>query len=117
MPCGVESDPSCNFVPPGSSYSWYNRAITHTREREPAMSRLDQHIAKVQTKLALRDFGQYFARTTFVMGLLVLLAVIVQKFYQIFPGNIRVRWMIIGGIVVCAAVSAVWAYIKRPSRE
>jgi hypothetical protein len=81
------------------------------------MSRLDQHIAKVQTKLALRNFGQYFARTTFVMGLMVLVAVIVHKLYQIFPAELRFRWVIIGGLAVCAAISAVWAYLKRPSRE
>jgi hypothetical protein len=81
------------------------------------MSRLDQHVATVQTKLAIRRFGQVFARTTFVMGLLVLLAVLVDKFSQLLPADFRYRWVILGGIGLCAVISGVWAFVKRPSRE
>jgi hypothetical protein len=81
------------------------------------MSRLDHHVATVQTKLALRRFGQLFARTTFIFGLLVLLAVLVDKVSQILPANIRYRWVILCGIGVCALISGLWAALTRPSRE
>lgn len=80
------------------------------------MSRLDQHIAAVQSKLVMRSFAQVFARTTFVMGLIVLLAVTIDKLFQILP-NVRYRWVILIGIGVCAVISGVWAFVKRPTRE
>ena len=81
------------------------------------MSRLDHHVATVQTKLALRRFGQLFARTTFVLALLVLLTVLVDKVSQTLPESIRYRWVIICGIGVCALISGLWAALTRPSRE
>jgi Fe-S-cluster formation regulator IscX/YfhJ len=83
------------------------------------MSRLDHHVAAVQTKLALRRFGYLFARTTFILGLLVLLAVLVDKLSQTIPANLRDRYrlVILIGIGVCAGISAIWAGLTRPSRE
>ena len=83
------------------------------------MSRLDHHVAAVQTKLALRRFGSLFARTTFIFGLLVLLAVVVDKVSQTVPANLRDRYRIIIliGVGVCALISAIWAGLTRPSRE
>jgi hypothetical protein len=83
------------------------------------MSRLDRHVSAVQTKLALRRFGVLFARTTFIFGLLVLLAVLVDKVSQTIPASLRDRYriVILIGIGVCAVVSALWAALTRPTPE
>jgi len=82
------------------------------------MSRLDQHIATVRSKLILRTFGQALARTTFVMGLVVLLAIVIDKFFQILPPTLRERWVLFGGIGlgICGLLAALWSYLKSPSR-
>jgi len=83
------------------------------------MSRLDRHVSTVQTKLALRRFALLFARTTFILGLLVVVAVLVDKTSQTIPANVRDRYrlVILIGIGVCALISAIWAGLARPSRE
>jgi hypothetical protein len=83
------------------------------------MSRLDRHVSAVQTKLALRRFAVLFARTTFIFGLLVLVAVLVEKTSQTIPASVRDRYrlVILIGIGVCALVSGIWAALSRPSRE
>jgi len=83
------------------------------------MSRLDQHIATVRSKLIARNFGRAFALATFIMGLIALLAVLVDKFSQILPAYTRDHWILLGGIGlgVCALSAIVFAYVKRPTRE
>ena len=81
------------------------------------MSRLDRHVSTVQTKMAFRRFLDALAWSTLVLAGVALLGVLVQKFFQIFPENFRVMWVLIGGVVVCAGIATAWALIKKPTRE
>src|SRR4051795_10681148 len=81
------------------------------------MTRLDRHVATVQSKLFLRRFLEALAWSTLVAAAVVLLAVIVQKLFQIFPDTFPVKWVLIFGVFVCIAVSAGWAFIKKPTRH
>src|SRR5712691_1544147 len=81
------------------------------------MSRLDRHVSTVQTKMAFRRFLDALAWSTLVLAGVALLGVLVQKFFQIFPENFRVLWVLIGGVVVCTAIATAWALIKKPTRE
>lgn len=84
------------------------------------MSRLDRHVATVQTKLFLRRFFSALAWSSLVLAALALLAVIVNVFFRIFTDylpNFPKLWVLIGGGVACIIVSFVYATIRKPSRE
>jgi hypothetical protein len=81
------------------------------------MSRLDRHVATVQTKLALRRFVDALAWSTLVLAGVVLLAVVVEKLFQILPANFPRRWVLIGCGITCVVISTIYAVLKKPSRE
>jgi hypothetical protein len=81
------------------------------------MTRLDRHVATVQSKLFLRRFLEALAWSTLVAAAIVLLAVIVQKLFLLFPDTFPVKLVLIFGAFVCVAVSAGWAFIKKPTRQ
>jgi hypothetical protein len=80
------------------------------------MSRLDRHVATVQSKLFLRRFFESLAWTTLVAAGVVLLAVVVEKLFQILPENFPTRIVLLLGAIVCVAVSAGYAFVKKPTR-
>src|SRR3954470_8226076 len=81
------------------------------------MSRLDRHVATVQTKLALRRFLDALALSTLVLAGLVLLAVIVEKAAQVFPEKFPHLWALFGAVGVCFVIATIYAIIKKPTRE
>jgi len=81
------------------------------------MSRLDRHVATVQTKLALRRFLDALAWATLVLAGLVLLTVIVEKLFQLLPASFPRMWVLLGAVGVCCAIALVYAIVKKPSRE
>src|SRR3954454_20394454 len=81
------------------------------------MTRLDRHVATVQSKLFLRRFLEALAWSSLVLAAGTLLAVIVQKLTQIFPETFPVKWVLIGGGVACLAVAIAWALVKKPTRQ
>src|SRR3954470_652016 len=81
------------------------------------MSRLDRHVATVQSKLFLRRFLEAVAWTTLVLAAVVLLAVVVQKLFQILPETFPAKWVLIFGAVACVVISAGYAFVKKPTRQ
>ena len=84
------------------------------------MSRLDRHVATVQTKLFLRRFFNALAWSSLVLAGLTLLAVVVNTFFRIFTDympNFPKFWVLVGGGIVCVIVALVYALIRKPSRE
>src|SRR3954469_26040268 len=80
------------------------------------MTRLDRHVATVQSKLFLHRFLEALAWTTLVLAGIVLLGVVVQKLFQVFPDAFPTRWVLIFGAFACVAISAGFAFIKKPTR-
>jgi hypothetical protein len=80
------------------------------------MTRLDRHVATVQSKLFLHRFLEAVAWTTLVAAAVVLLGVVVQKLFQLFPDTFPVKWVLIFGAFTCVAFSAGYAFIKKPTR-
>jgi hypothetical protein len=80
------------------------------------MSRLDRHVATVQTKLALRRFFDALAWSTLVFAAIVLLAVVVEKLFQILPAHFPRVAVLIGGVVCCVVFSIAYAIVKKPTR-
>jgi hypothetical protein len=81
------------------------------------MTRLDRHVATVQSKLFLRRFLEALAWATVVLTALILLGVLVQKLFQIFPTSFRADWVIGFGGFVCVAASAGYAFVRKPTRH
>jgi hypothetical protein len=79
------------------------------------MTRLDKHVAAVQTKMFLRRFIDVLAWASVVWAGAVLLGVLIQRMFVILPAEFGAKWVIIGGAVLCVAFSAVWAYLHRPN--
>jgi hypothetical protein len=83
------------------------------------MSRLDRHVATVQTKLFLRRFLDALAWSTLVAAGVVLLAVVCNTLFRIFVDylpHFPVRWVLVGLGVACVVLSSIYATIKRPTR-
>src|SRR4051812_30285052 len=80
------------------------------------MTRLDRHVATVQSKLFLHRFLEALAWTTLVLAGVVLLGVVVQKLFQLFPDTFPVKWVLIFGAFACVAISAGYAFVKKPTR-
>ncbi len=78
------------------------------------MSRLDQHVAGVQNKLALGRFVHALAWTTLGVAGAVLVGVLVFEIAQIYPPK-PVIWMS-SALAVAAIVALVWAIMRRPSK-
>jgi len=79
------------------------------------MSRLDQHVASVQNKLALARFVEALARTTLVFAGVVLVAILVDKFFRVRPPKYGIWiWAGLGATVLAALIHAV---VRRPSRH
>jgi hypothetical protein len=81
------------------------------------MTRLDRHVATVQSKLFIRRFLEALAWATVVLAAATLLAVLVQKLFQVFPEAFPVKWVLIGAGVVCVAVALGYAFLKKPTRQ
>ena len=79
------------------------------------MTRLDKHVAAVQTKMFLRRFIDALAWASVVWAGAVLLGVLIQKMFLILPAEFPSRWVIVIGSVVCVGVAAVWAFLHRPN--
>jgi hypothetical protein len=79
------------------------------------MSRLDQHVAGVQNKLALGRFVSALAWTTLGVSAAVLIGVLVDKIARVHPPKPAI-WM--ASALGAAAIAAlVWAIIRRPSKQ
>ncbi len=84
------------------------------------MSRLDRHVATVQTKLFLRRFFNALAWSTLVLAALTLLAVVTNFFFRIFTDympHFPKMWVLIGGGIGCIAISLAYAMVRKPTRE
>jgi hypothetical protein len=84
------------------------------------MSRLDRHVATVQTKLFLRRFFNALAWSSLVLAAVTLLAVVINFFFRIFTDympNFPKFWVLIGGGIACVAISLAYAMVRKPSRE
>jgi hypothetical protein len=80
------------------------------------MTRLDRHVATVQSKLFLHRFLEALAWTTLVLAGVVLLGVLVEKLFQILPDTFPTRWVLIFGAFACVAISAGYAFVNKPTR-
>ena len=67
------------------------------------MTRLDRHVATVQSKLFLRRFLEALAWSTMVLAGATMLAVIVEKLFQVMPAGFPVKWVLIGGVAASVA--------------
>ncbi len=79
------------------------------------MSRLDQHVAAVQNKLAIARFVQGLAWTLFAFASLVTLDILVQRLLRYQLPHPKVWFWCTFGVAASAAMC--WAIIKRPSRQ
>src|SRR4051812_43879964 len=79
------------------------------------MSRLDRHVDTVQNKLALGEFLIALARALSVFAGLVLLAVLVEKFFHVnLPRQMIWFW---SGLGAAALFAFGLALFKRPTRH
>jgi chemotaxis protein histidine kinase CheA len=79
------------------------------------MSRLDQHVAAVQNKLALSRFIEALAWAMLVFAALVTLDIVVARAFHIqFPHPKIWFWSAAG---VATLVAMFWSIAKRPTRE
>src|SRR5690242_5435598 len=79
------------------------------------MSRLDQHVAGVQNKLALGRFVHALAWTTLGVAGAILIGVLVDKIARVAPPKPAI-WM--ASALAAAAIAAlVWAILRRPSKQ
>src|SRR5688500_20283346 len=77
------------------------------------MSRLDSHVAAVQRKLTLGIFVEWFATAAFVLAVLALLTILLQR--ALLVGIPReTLWVGLGLVVLVALVFTV---MNRPTRE
>src|SRR5687767_7047362 len=77
------------------------------------MSRLDTHVAAVQRKLTLGIFVEWLATSAFVLAVLVLLTILLQRALHV--GIPREALWIGVGLVVLVAI--IFAVLNRPTRE
>src|SRR6185369_15731537 len=79
------------------------------------MSRLDQHVAAVQNKLAVVRFINALAWTLLVFASVVTIDLLVYKLlrYQL-PRPMSWFWSALG---VAAIAAMIWAIVMRPSRK
>lgn len=76
------------------------------------MSRLDQHVASVQNKLALARFVDALARTTLIFACALLAGILFYKLFQVGPPKASIWiWAGLGAAIVAAII---WAIIRRP---
>lgn len=85
------------------------------------MTRLDRHVATVQSKLFLKQFLHALAWTTLLGAGAFLLAVAVDKLFQIFTAYLpwvkdHSMWFVLGGALLCVGLSVAWAMVKKPNR-
>jgi chemotaxis protein histidine kinase CheA len=76
------------------------------------MSRLDQHVAAVQNKLALDRFFDGLAKSLAVLGVLIWLAVLIDRIFWLrLP-----RWdmWLYGGLGATALAAIIYAIVRRP---
>ncbi len=79
------------------------------------MSRLDQHVASVQNKLAFARFIEALAKATLVFAAAVWVAILVDKLFRVRPPQYQI-WLWSGlGATVLAAI--IYAIVRRPSRS
>ncbi|HEX3356426.1 MAG TPA: hypothetical protein VHS31_05530 [Tepidisphaeraceae bacterium] len=79
------------------------------------MSRLDQHVAAVQNKLALSRFIEALAWAMLVFAALVTLDIIVARVFHVQFSHPKIWFWSAAGVAALAAMF--WAMAKRPSRE
>src|SRR6185437_10961573 len=80
------------------------------------MSRLDTHVAAVQRKLTLAIFIEWSAICIFVLGILAMLMIVLERTILHVPFQKPSIW-IGAGVLVAAVVSLLMALLNRPSRE
>src|SRR5581483_896824 len=79
------------------------------------MSRLDQHVAAVQNKLALERFVHALVWTLFAFAALVAVDILVSRLFHYQISQPRIWfWSACGAAGLSALV---WAILKRPSRK
>src|SRR5206468_12799599 len=79
------------------------------------MSRLDQHVAKVQNKLALARFIIALAWTTLGFAIVVTLVLLEQKTLRyMLP---KPLWFLFGGAGAAVIVALIYAIIRRPNAK
>ena len=77
------------------------------------MSRLDSHVAAAQRKLSLVTFVEWLAMTGFVLAVLVLLTILLQRATHVgLPP--KAIWV---GLGLAVLVAGIMATINRPTRE
>ncbi|MCY2952393.1 MAG: hypothetical protein NTU53_10495 [Planctomycetota bacterium] len=77
------------------------------------MSRLDSHVAAVQRKLSLVTFVEWLAMTGFVLAVLVLLTILLQRATHVGLPPMAI-WV---GLGLAMLVAGIMATINRPTRE
>jgi hypothetical protein len=80
------------------------------------MSRVDTHVAAVQRKLTLAIFIEWSAICIFVLGILAMLMIILERTILHVPFQKPSIW-IGAGVLVAAVVSLLMALLNKPSRE
>jgi hypothetical protein len=76
------------------------------------MSRLDQHVLLVQNKLTLGKFLDALARAVAVFGVIVLIAIVIDRVFQVRLPRLSVwLWSGLGSAAALAAAYAIW---RRP---
>src|SRR5947208_1732599 len=80
------------------------------------MSRLDQHVGRVQNKLALGRFINALAWATLIVSAAILVAIVIDKIIVLgLPA--RKVWIGIWSALGVASLGALaWAILRRPSR-
>lgn len=77
------------------------------------MSRLDQHVAFVQGKLAFSTFLGVLARAGVVFFALVWIAVLVDRLFHVAVP--QAFWVFWGGVGLTLLIAAIVAFLKRPT--
>jgi hypothetical protein len=77
------------------------------------MSRLDSHVAAVQRKLSLVTFVEWLAMTGFVLAVLVLLTILLQRATHVGLPS-KAIWV---GLGLAVLVAGIMALMNRSTRE
>src|SRR4051812_12449731 len=79
------------------------------------MSRLDQHVAKVQNKLALARFIVALGWTSLALAMMVALVLLEERtVHYMLP---RPRWFLLGGAGAAVVAALIYSLARRPSAK